>query len=92
MLDMEKQKVRIRKVPMNKDGRIEIPEDVRKHLKLGTEKPLVLIEGDDEIIIRREYVPAKKKEKAFWENLSEAALESAWGTEDEVWDEIAKGA
>ena len=52
----------------------------------------MLIEGVDEIIIRREYSPTKKKEKDSWENLSEAALESMWGSEDDIWDEIANGA
>ncbi len=92
MFNMEKQKIRIRKIPMAKDGSIEIPKDLRKHLKLVAEKPLVLIEGVDEIIIRREYSPTKKKEKDSWENLSEAALESMWGSEDDIWDEIANGA
>ena len=88
MIDMS---IRIRSVSMNDRGQIVIPEDVRKDLNLEPKETLVLIERNNEILLRKESSVAKSivKEDEFWGKVSKESLKGAWGKEDKIWDKIA---
>lgn len=87
----EDKKGRIRTVAVNERGQIVIPEDIRKELGIGKSATLVLIEKDDEIIIRKESdVLSALDEDTFWKTLARESMKHAWNKEDDVWDEIAR--
>lgn len=46
--------IRIRTVTMSERGQIVIPEDMRKDLSLSSKEALVLIECDNELLLKKE--------------------------------------
>lgn len=86
-------KMKIKTVMMNERGVIVIPEEIREDLDLEGRTSLVLIETNNEIIIKKEEDVAKAlthDEDKIWRKLSEESLKRAWEKEDEVWDKLAK--
>lgn len=91
MISMNKMKIKT--VTMNERGIIVIPEEIRKDLDLEGKTTLVLIESDNEIILKKEEDVVKLvicDEDEVWKRLSLESLQRAWEAEDTVWDEIAK--
>lgn len=83
---------RIRTVLMNNRGQIVIPEEMRENLKMKPKEALILIEKDDELILKKESDIVKKifDEDKAWALLSLDALKRGWSKEDAVWDKIAR--
>ncbi|MBI2079718.1 AbrB/MazE/SpoVT family DNA-binding domain-containing protein, partial [Candidatus Micrarchaeota archaeon] len=86
-------KPKIKTVTMNERGVIVIPEDIRKDLGLEERATLVLIESNNEIILKKEEDAInilRPNEDEAWKRILIRSLQNAWGEEDEVWDKIAK--
>lgn len=81
---------KIRTVKVNDRGQIVIPEDVRRDFGISGSTVLVMVEKGDELVLKRESEVFEALEDRFWKRLSGASLRRAWGSEDEVWDKIAK--
>ncbi len=84
--------IKLRTVSMNDRGQIVIPEDMRKSMKFSSRDILVLIEKDNQIVIKKESEVAERleNEDEFWKKLSAESMKHAWAKEDEIWDKIAK--
>ncbi|MDO8428943.1 MAG: AbrB/MazE/SpoVT family DNA-binding domain-containing protein [Candidatus Diapherotrites archaeon] len=90
--------VRIRSVVMSDRGQIVIPEEVRQDLNLNGRQALVLIERNNEIIIKKESEVASAvfgKTNSFNEKmssaiLSEKKLAKEWLSkkEDQAWKDL----
>ena len=89
MTDMNK---RIRTVIVNERGQIVIPEEVRKDFEISKGSTLVLIEGEKELLLKKESDVLKiiEDEGKFWKSLSRESLKRAWSKEDDVWDKAYK--
>ncbi len=86
-------KMKIKTVMMNARGVIVIPQEIREDLQLENGASLVLIETNNEIILKKEEDVARaltNHEDKIWKKLSEESLKRAWEKEDEVWDKLAK--
>ena len=83
---------KIRTVKVNERGQIVIPEDIRKDFGIKKSSVLVMIEGTQEIILRKEsdILNDINDEEVFWRNLSVESMKIAWDKEDSGWDEIFK--
>lgn len=83
---------KLRTINLNKRGQIVIPEDIRKDFGIEKSATLVIMEREDELVLKKEVdvLKAMEGEDKFWKRLSQEVLEKAWGKEDEVWDKIHK--
>ena len=93
LINMNKTETKkIRTVKVNERGQIVIPEDIRKDFGIKKSSVLVMIEGTQEIILRKEsdILNDINDEEVFWRNLSTESMKIAWDKEDSVWDEIFK--
>ncbi len=83
---------RLRTVNLNERGQIVIPEEIRKDFGLEGPATLVIIEKDNEIILKKEsdVLTAVEDEDKFWRYFSTEAMKMAWGKEDEIWSKIFK--
>lgn len=83
---------KLRTVNLNERGQIVIPEDIRKDLGVEVPGTLVIIESDNEIVLRKEsdILAAVETEDKFWKQFSIESMKRAWGKEDEVWDKAFK--
>lgn len=75
----------MRTVKVNDRGQLVIPEEMRRDLGIDGDTVLVLVERGNEIVLRREEDVLRELEGA-WRHLARAALQRAWGEEDEVWE------
>lgn len=83
--------VRVRSVTMSERGQIVIPEDMRDDLKMEKGEALVLIERENEIVLRKESdVALRLASEDAWDNLATESLKNAWDKSDDVWDKVAK--
>ena len=80
----------MRTISLNERGQIVIPEDIRKDFGMGRDTTLVLIERDNEIVLRMESDILKilDDEHGFWRKLQREAIKNAWSKEDEIWDKV----
>ena len=80
----------MRTISLNERGQIVIPEDIRKDFGMGKDTTLVLIERDNEIVLRMESDILKilDDEHGFWRKLQREAIKNAWSKEDEIWDKV----
>ena len=85
--------IKLRTASMNDRGQIVIPEEMRKSMNLTSKDTLVLMEKNDQIIIRKEADVATQinLEDEFWKKLSTESMKRMWSKEDDIWDKIAKG-
>ena len=83
---------RIRTVKVNDRGQIVIPEEMRKDFGIKSESTLVIIEGEDELVLRKEeYIMEKIDEEGeFWKKAAMHSLKQAWEKEDAIWDKFYK--
>ena len=83
---------KMRTVSVNDRGQIVIPEDIRKDLGIRKASTLVIMEGQKEIILRKEsdIVEVIKGEDEFWKTMARESMKKAWDREDDVWDKIYK--
>lgn len=83
---------RIRTVTVNDRGQIVIPEEIRRDFGIYKDSTLVLIEGNKEILLRKEsdVLERVEEEDKFWKDLTKESLKRAWSKEDYVWDQIYK--
>lgn len=87
--------MKMKTVSMNERGVLVIPEEVRQDLGLEGKTTLVLVESENEIILKKQedvIELVNRREDDFWRKLSEESLRRAWGKEDEVWDKLVKKA
>ncbi len=83
---------KIRTVNISDRGQLVVPEDMRKDMGIKGGETLVLIERMGEIVIKRgSDVLDAMNDNAFWRTLSLGMMKNAWGKEDDVWDDVAKG-
>jgi len=81
--------IRIRAVQVNSRGQVVIPQEMRKTMKIKEGDTLMLIEKENELIVRKEEDVAKKLgEEEFWEKAKLESLKKAWSREDDAWDKI----
>ncbi len=87
MNDMKIRKIRT--VNVNERGQIVIPEDIRKGFGIAKTSTLVIIEGEEEIILKKEsdVMKAIKREDEFWKAISRETMKRAW-SKDDIWDKI----
>jgi|SRR3989344_2349164 len=93
MINMSNAKIRkIRTVSVNERGQIVIPEDIRRDLGITKDSTLIMIESDDEMVLKKEkdVLEAIKGEDDFWRIVARGSMKSAWSKEDEIWDKIYK--
>ena len=83
---------RLRTVNLNERGQIVIPEDIRQDFGIIGPATLVIIEKDNELVLKKEsdVLIAMEGEDKFWKYFSIEAMKRAWSKEDEVWDKIFK--
>ena len=81
---------RMRTISLNERGQIVIPEDIRKDFGMGRDTTLVLIERENEIVLRMESDILKilDDEHDFWRKLQRESIKNAWSKEDEIWDKV----
>ena len=81
---------RMRTISLNERGQIVIPEDIRKDFGMDRDTTLVLIERENEIVLRMENDVLKilDGEHSFWRKLQGEAIKNAWSKEDEIWDKV----
>ncbi|MDD5148537.1 MAG: AbrB/MazE/SpoVT family DNA-binding domain-containing protein [Candidatus ainarchaeum sp.] len=80
---------RIRTVIMNSRGQIVIPEEIRNNKGMKPKEALVLIERENELVLKKESDVARQvmAEEPFWAALSQKALEKIWNNkEDDIWE------
>ncbi len=84
--------VKIRTVSMNERGQIVIPQEMRNDMKIDKTSILVLIEKNNELIIRKETDVLKSldDEEVFWKKMTKRSIERAWDKEDDIWDKLYK--
>ena len=83
---------KIRTVNLNERGQIVIPEDIRKDFGIVGTATLVLIEKNDEIVLKKEsdVLGAIESEDKFWNFMQGESIKKAWNKEDKVWDKVYK--
>ncbi len=85
--------MKIKTVLMNERGVLVIPEEIREDMGIEGRTTLVLVEKENEIVLKKESEVLNSiipKEDEFWKRLSDESLRRAWEKEDDVWDKIAK--
>lgn len=84
---------KIRTVQVNQRGQIVIPEEIRKDFAIGENTTLVMLEENNQIIIKKESEVLKvmDNEEKFWDVIRKESMKNAWTKEDEVWDKIYMG-
>ncbi|HLD41644.1 MAG TPA: hypothetical protein VJB06_01285 [archaeon] len=85
--------MKMKTIQMNERGVLVIPEEIREDMGIEGRATLVLIENENEIILKKEgdvIGLVAPKEDDFWKRLSEESLKRAWEKEDSIWDKIAK--
>ncbi len=89
---MIKMNKKIRTVKVNERGQIVIPEEIRKDLGIKESSVLVMIEENNEIILKKESEILKEMdgEEQFWKSLTRESMKRAWNKEDEIWDKLYK--
>ena len=82
---------KIRTVSLSERGQIVIPEDIRKDFGLEGAETLLIMEKENELVLRKEsdFLKAVEEDK-FWKVLSRKAIKEAWSKEDEIWDKAYK--
>ena len=86
-------KMKIKTVSMNERGVLVVPQDIREDLGIEGKATFVLIEKDNELILKKEEDVVElvsSSEDTLWKRLSEESLRRAWEKEDIVWDKLAK--
>ena len=83
---------KIRTITINDRGQIVIPEEMRKDFNIKKSSTLVLVEGTNGILIRKEedVISEIEDEKQFWSELTKHSMQRAWFKEDEIWDKVYK--
>lgn len=83
---------KLRTVNLNERGQIVIPEDIRADFGLEHSTTLVIMEKENEIVLKKEsdVLEAIESEDKFWRLLSREAMKRAWSKEDEIWNKIYK--
>ena len=81
---------RVRTVVVNERGQIVIPEEVRKDFEISKGSTLVLIERNNELLLKKESDVLKKMDEddEFWKRLSVKSMGKMWNKEDTVWEKI----
>jgi len=85
----------IETISVSSRGQIVIPEKMRKLLGIKDGSRLVLVEKNDEIIIKREseveifLEDSEKKESVGWMMLAEKSMKEIWDNpkDDKVWNQ-----
>mgnify|MGYP001566412762 FL=1 len=82
---------KLRTVNLNERGQIVIPEDIRKDFGIKGATTLIIIEKNDELVLKKESDILESMESdKFWKFLSRKAMKRAWSKEDKIWDKIYK--
>ena len=83
---------KLRTVSLNERGQMVIPEDIRKDFGIRGATTLVIIEKNNELVLKKEseVLEVMEREDKFWKFLSREAMKRAWNKEDEIWDKIYK--
>ncbi len=82
----------MRTVTVNERGQIVIPEDIRIEFGIKEATTLVIMEKDEELVLKREadVLKAFEAEDVFWKALQRSKMEKGWEKEDEIWDKVYK--
>lgn len=79
---------KIQAVKVDGQGRVIIPEDIRKNLGIETNTILFLDKQENQIIMRREQDISKETD-TLWQELRHRSLARLWDEQDEAWDKYS---